>query len=101
MIKASTGWDTGTVEMMRVSDRILTLARMLNIRQGFTADDDKLPERTFQQHVGGPSANNKPYPKSELEIVKVYYYRLMGWDEKGVPTPETLNALDIGWAAGK
>jgi aldehyde:ferredoxin oxidoreductase len=30
-----------------------------------------------------------------------YYYRIMGWDEKGVPVPETLEALDIGWAGGK
>jgi aldehyde:ferredoxin oxidoreductase len=98
LIKAATGWDTGTMEMMRVADRTLTLARMLNIRQGFTADDDSLPQRTFEQHVGGPSANNIPYPRADFEKMKVYYYKLMGWDEKGVPTPETLNALDIGWA---
>jgi aldehyde:ferredoxin oxidoreductase len=101
LIKASTGWDTGTVEMTRVSDRIFTLARMLNLRQGLTAEDDKLPERVFQQHIGGPSANSQPYLKSDFEKARAYYYRMMGWDEKGVPTPETLTALDIGWAAAK
>ena len=101
LIKASTGWDTGTVEMLRVSDRIFTLARMLNIRQGLSSEDDKLPERVFQQHIGGPSANNPPYLKSDFEKAKAYYYKVMGWDARGVPTADTLNALDIGWAAGK
>jgi aldehyde:ferredoxin oxidoreductase len=101
LIKASTGWDTGTVEMMRVADRTVTLARMLNMRQGFSAEDDKLPERVFQQHIGGPAANTTPYDKEKLEKMKAYYYKVMGWDEKGVPTPDTLNALDIGWATLK
>ena len=89
------------VEMFKTCDRILTLARMYNIREGLTTADDKLPHRFFEQHVGGPSANNPPYKKSELEKAKAYFYFIMGWDKKGVPTPETLEALDIGWAATK
>lgn len=27
------------------------------------------------------------------------YYRLLGWDEKGVPTKERLGKLQIKWAA--
>jgi aldehyde:ferredoxin oxidoreductase len=101
LMKASTGWDTGAVEMMRVGDRVVTLARVINMRQGLTAADDKLPGRMFQQHVGGPSANTTPYDKVKLEGMTAYYYKMMGWDAKGVPTPETLNALDIGWASPK
>jgi aldehyde:ferredoxin oxidoreductase len=33
--------------------------------------------------------------------MKNYYYKMMGWDEKGVPTQDTLVALDIGWAGAK
>ena len=99
LLKACTGWDTSLVEMFRVTDRTLTLARMFNIREGLTAADDKLPARMFQQHVGGPSASAPPYKKGEVQKAVAYYYKLMGWDEKGVPTPETLNALDISWAA--
>jgi aldehyde:ferredoxin oxidoreductase len=28
-----------------------------------------------------------------------YYYSLMGWDANGVPTPETLEAMGLEWAA--
>ncbi|MFH0846970.1 MAG: aldehyde ferredoxin oxidoreductase family protein [Chloroflexota bacterium] len=98
LLKTVTGWDTGLIELLRVSERTLTLARMFNLREGMTAADDKLPDRYFQPHVGGASANKRYDPKV-LEKAKNYYYRIMGWDEQGVPTPETLQALDIDWAA--
>jgi aldehyde:ferredoxin oxidoreductase len=101
LLKASTGWDTGSVEMSRVGDRVVTLARVINMRQGLSAADDKLPERMFQQHVGGPSEKATPYDRVKLEGMKNYYYKMMGWDEKGIPTQDTLVALDIGWAGAK
>jgi len=99
LLKAATGWDTGLIEMFRVCDRTLTLARMFNLREGLSAADDKLPERLHQQHVGGPSAKNPRYDKGELEKAVKTFYTLMGWNDKGVPTPETLNMLDIDWAS--
>ncbi len=102
IVKTVTGWNTGVVELLKVVDRTLTLARMFNLREGLTAADDSLPKRLFEQHVGGPSANNQPYEADKLETAKSYYYTLMGWDAKtGVPTPETLDVLDISWAASK
>lgn len=101
MVKAATGWNTSLVELLKIGDRITTLARVYNLREGLTDADDKLPQRFFQQHVGGPSANNPPYMESELDKATAYYYNIMGWDTKGVPTPETLEALDIAWARNK
>ena len=75
----------------KFGERILTLARMYNLREGLSSADDKLPKRFFQQHVGGPSENNLPYQEAEFEKAKAYYYKIMGWDEDGVPTPETLS----------
>ena len=99
MVKGVTGWDTGIVELLRIADRTMTLARMFNLREGIDSEGDRLPERFFKAHVGGPAANNKLYEKKKLESAKSYYYNLMGWDAKGVPTPETLEALGIDWAA--
>ncbi|MBP1706886.1 MAG: aor 7 [Chloroflexi bacterium] len=99
MVKGITGWDTGMVELLRIADRTLTLARMFNLREGIDSTGDKLPDRFFQPHLGGPSANNKLYERNKLEKARSYYYSLMGWDARGVPTPETLEALGIDWAA--
>jgi len=99
IVKAATGWNTGAIEISKVYDRGMALFRLFNLREGFTDADDMLPDRTFQLHVGGPAAQKKPYVKDALVKARAYYYTTMGWDAKGVPTPETLNALDIEWAA--
>jgi aldehyde:ferredoxin oxidoreductase len=32
-----------------------------------------------------------------FDQVRAAYYQTMGWDEKGVPTPETLKRLDLAF----
>ena len=101
LIKAATGWNTGMMELQKFGERIITLARMYNLREGLTAADDVLPKRFFDQHVGGPSEKNPPYQEAELEKAKTYYYSIMGWDKNGVPTPETLSWYGLSFAAPK
>jgi len=95
IVAAVTGWDTGVVEQMRIAERILTMARLFNIREGLTAADDTLPSRFFQPKTDGVLAD-KPLDPREMEKAKNYYYTLMGWDTRtGIPTPEKLLELDI------
>lgn len=95
---AVTGWSTGIMEQLRVAERTLTMARLFNIREGFTADDDSLPERFFQPKTDGILSNTHLDP-AEFEHAKSYYYTLMGWDaHTGVPLPEKLEELDIAGA---
>jgi aldehyde:ferredoxin oxidoreductase len=98
ILSAVTGWKTGVVEMLKVGERIVTLARMFNIREGFTSADDTLPERFFQPKKTSTSTV-RPVDRGELERAKRYYYALMGWDpETGIPLQEKLEELDIAWA---
>ncbi|MBI2328274.1 MAG: aldehyde ferredoxin oxidoreductase C-terminal domain-containing protein, partial [Chloroflexi bacterium] len=98
ILAAVTGWNTGTVEMLRVAERTLTMARLFNIREGFTAADDKLPDRFFQPKRNGV-LSTRFYRAEELEQAKSYYYTLMGWDANGLPAPERLQELGIEWVA--
>jgi aldehyde:ferredoxin oxidoreductase len=92
---AVTGWDTGVMEQQRVAERILTMARLFNIREGFTAADDKLPRRYFQPKTDG-ELSDKPLDPEKMEKAKRYYYTLMGWDANtGIPLPEKLEELGI------
>jgi aldehyde:ferredoxin oxidoreductase len=94
-IAAATGWDTGVMEQIRVAERILTIARLFNIREGFTAADDHLPQRFFQPKTDGVLAD-KPLDPVKMEKAKSYYYTLMGWDVRtGIPLPEKLEELGI------
>ena len=90
-----TGWDTGVVEQMKVAERVLTMARLFNIKQGFSADDDILPERYFQPKHGGALATKSLNPR-KMDKAKRYYYNLMGWDyDTGIPLAQKLEELGI------
>ena len=95
LITAVTGWDTDVMEQLRVAERVLTMARLFNVRQGLTADDDRLPRRFFQPKTNGALAG-KPLDPDRMEKAKKYYYTLMGWDaDTGIPLPEKLEELGI------
>jgi aldehyde:ferredoxin oxidoreductase len=93
-LAAITGWDTSTAELLRVAERVLTVARLYNIREGFTADDDNMPQRFYESKTDGVLADKK-ISKAEFDNARNFYYALMGWDSKGVPLPEKIIELDI------
>jgi aldehyde:ferredoxin oxidoreductase len=91
---AVTGWDTSVMEQYRTAERILTMCRLFNVREGFSADDDKLPARFFQPTRDGALSNTSLDPE-EMEQAKKYYYHLMGWDELGNPMLQKMEELGI------
>jgi len=94
LTSAVTGWDTSVMEQMRVAERILTMCRLFNVREGFTSADDRLPARFFETTRGG-ALSDKSLDFEEMEKAKRYYYYLMGWNEDGVPITEKLEELGI------
>ncbi len=93
LVAAATGFDYPTAsDLQRLGERVSTLARLFNVREGFTRPQDTLPERNLKQPMeSGPAAGHVV----ELEPMLNDYYRIMGWDENGVPTPERLHALGL------
>jgi aldehyde:ferredoxin oxidoreductase len=80
--------------------RTITLSRVLNLREGFTAADDNLPQRFFGPFQKGETRKAVPLDEAAFEWAKSYYYQMMGWDEQtGIPTRDALERLDIAWAA--
>jgi aldehyde:ferredoxin oxidoreductase len=97
IVNAVTGWETTGFELMKTGQRILTMARVFNLREGFTVADDWLPPRMFQPATSGPLANTA-VDKEGLKEARSLFYAMMGWDrETGVPTTDTLGELDISW----
>jgi aldehyde:ferredoxin oxidoreductase len=82
---------------MKIAERAATLARIFNIREKFSVDDDILPQRISQPFNKGPTAGEKITNK-ELEQMKRIYYDIMGWNEMGIPTYGKIIELDIEWA---
>jgi aldehyde:ferredoxin oxidoreductase len=94
LMEAVTGGQTSVMELMRIVERTMTVSRLFNVREGFTGDDDRLPKRFFQPKTSGALSDRALDPQ-KMERAKQYYYSLLGWDSKGVPTPERIEELYI------
>jgi aldehyde:ferredoxin oxidoreductase len=98
LVGAVTGWETSVLELGKVGERAINLTRVFNIREGFTREDDTLPERFYLPHTSG-ALSKTAVNRDELEKAVQTYYGMVGWSDEGVPTFEKLEDLDIGWAS--
>jgi aldehyde:ferredoxin oxidoreductase len=97
-VQAVTGWETNAWELWKGAERLVTMARAFNVRQGLTPADDRLPPRMAEAlGADGPGA---PIDSESLAAALPVYYEMMGWDPaSGVPRPAKLYELGIGWVA--
>lgn len=86
-----------TSQLMEIGERIYTIERMFNNREGFSRKDDALPERYFKEAtpIGLPRVRDRKINKEKFEKMLDEYYTLHGWDDNGVPTIETIQKLGI------
>ena len=105
-VRAASGWDADIPELLRIGERATNLARLFNVREGFSRRDDTLPERLFQPLEGGPEGTQSgplagvAIARDEFDQAMTALYELKGWDPAtSIPTRARLRALDIEWAA--
>lgn len=93
-----TGWDLEADDLMTLGKRIVTLKRVLNMRRGLTCADDRLPNLLLKPLDEGGTEGTVP----DVDVLLSGAYTEYGWDpETGKPTRETLEGLDLGFAAGE
>jgi aldehyde:ferredoxin oxidoreductase len=98
LVQAATGFDVSNYELLKVGERAFTLARLYNVREGFTAQDDRLPERSYGPTTGGALADGGIDPQELRQAIQTYY-GMFGWhQETGVPLPHKLHELGVSWA---
>ncbi len=91
MISAGTGLEMSGKDLLKVGARIWNLERIFNMREGFTSEDDRLPERFSEPLPEGGSRNRVSHAGELLPE----YYKLRGWDKDGSPTDETRASLGL------
>ncbi len=84
------GWSMEKLATM--GERIWNMERLFNNAAGFTAKDDDLPPRLKTEPAKTGPAKGKV---NEIDKMRPEYYKARGWDEKGVPTKETLKRLGL------
>jgi aldehyde:ferredoxin oxidoreductase len=97
-VEAVTGWPMSHWRLMKAAERGMSLARMFNLREGFSDADDRLPKRMSEPQRTG-NLKGIAVDFANLEEMQRLYYQMLGWDERGVPTRARLVELDIEWAA--
>ena len=86
-----TGWEWDVQEAMKCGERIFTMQRLINLRDGYSKKDDILPPKMHIPAKKGFRAGKVP-PVEELINE---YYRLREWDENGHPSKRKLQELDL------
>jgi aldehyde:ferredoxin oxidoreductase len=93
LVNAATGFDYATAkEFEQTGERISTLVRMFNVREGFSRKDDILPARNLNQPLSSGPAKGHTV---DLDRLLDEYYTLMGWDINGIPTQSKINELEL------
>ncbi len=87
-----TGWKVTPDGLMKAAERIFNVKRLINVARGLSRKDDYLPKRLLsvpqRDDIG-------PVDPEGMERMLTEYYRIRGWDDTGVPTPERLKALRL------
>jgi aldehyde:ferredoxin oxidoreductase len=91
-----TGYNVTTEELATAAERINTLARLINIREGLSRKDDTLPWKVMNEPIpdDGP-VKGAVVTQKELDLLLDDYYTARGWDQDGVPTKEKLKELGM------
>ncbi len=88
------GLEFTPAELRRAGTRIWTMSRLFNVREGFDRGDDTLPPILEEPIADGPGAGDA-VSEADFEAMRAVYYTERGWDDRGVPTRDTLEALDL------
>ena len=80
----------------RIGERVVCLERAFNVREGFSRQDDILPLRMLNEPLedAGPATGQR---MQNLEGLLDEYYKAVGYNHRGIPTPQKLRELGLEW----
>jgi aldehyde:ferredoxin oxidoreductase len=93
-MNAATGWNLSADEYLKTGERILSLRKAFNMREGIQPADHKLSDRA----IGKTPLEKGPLKGKTIDMDSLMreFYATVGWDlSTGGPTPDKLKALDI------
>ncbi|WP_144921280.1 aldehyde ferredoxin oxidoreductase family protein [Halorubrum salsamenti] len=101
---AALGDERDPDDLRLLGERVWTLTRLFNLREGFDRGDDGLPEaltrgtrgagETDEGREGATGVDDGLDPDAFEDLLDTYYaYR--GWDREGRPTPRLLDRLGL------
>ncbi len=90
-----TGWNCSSAELRLIGERIHTVKKLFNIREGWQLEDDWLPERLLSEALPTGVARGIGLTSDELREMIRGYYKARQWDENGFVPVHKLKDLGI------
>jgi aldehyde:ferredoxin oxidoreductase len=91
-----TGIEMAPEELKRSGERINTVARLINIREGLGRKDDTLPWKVMNMPIPDEGPVRGAFvSQEELDLLLDDYYVSRGWTLEGVPTTAKLQELGM------
>jgi aldehyde:ferredoxin oxidoreductase len=95
LLGAVTGWDITVDELRTTARRIVNAKKLYNIREGWTAAEDTLPNRFLSEGLPDGASAGARLPRERLQSMIQAYYAERGWDPDGNVPERLIEELDL------
>ncbi|MCD4791523.1 MAG: aldehyde ferredoxin oxidoreductase family protein [Bacteroidales bacterium] len=92
LVGSVTGIEMDGKALLKTGERIWTIEKLFNLREGKSRKDDTLPKRLLNEPL--TSGLSKGY-KIRFKTMLNEYYQVRGWTNEGIPTTEKLAELGL------
>jgi aldehyde:ferredoxin oxidoreductase len=95
MLRLVTGFEFSSVELKTTAQRIVNARKLFNIRQGWTPDEDTLPDRFLEEPLGTGASSGAVINKQRLGSLIAIYNQARGWSTDGWISDDTRRELQL------
>lgn len=95
--EAVTGWETSLWELMKVGERLNSMAQVFNCNEGFGSQHDRLPSRFYEPLLSELNRGKLGASNNNFREAAKLYYEMAGWDAQGIPEKGKLLELGLNW----
>ncbi|OPY66324.1 MAG: putative oxidoreductase YdhV [Syntrophorhabdaceae bacterium PtaU1.Bin034] len=96
LLSAITGREYDKAEFSKAGERIFNLEKLFNYREGFRRQDNRLPDRFFQDAFTVGPKKGSVLDRAKFDAMLTQFYKERGWDpETTEPGPSKLEELGL------
>jgi aldehyde:ferredoxin oxidoreductase len=91
-----TGIPLDLEQLRHQAERVWTLYKLLNVREGIGREADQAPDRWTTDPGFKEYVSETPLTREQIDGMVAAYYREQGWNpESGIPEAETVKRLGL------
>lgn len=93
LVNGLTGFGLSLEDLKRIGERIWTLERAFNMREGMP--EDSPPVRFFEEDLADGLEGGEKLSRERFARALAHYFQMRGWDEKGNPSADKMAEMGL------